>query len=246
MLFNRKNRFENLVYILTFIYAVIIISVNFCRFYSNYNIHDLYIFENSFWNTLHGRFFWNFYEFGNHLGIHFSPGLILLLPFYAIFQSPLTLLFIQSVVFSLTVILVFRLVKILLKDDLTAFFISLAFMIHPVCVGAGFSGFHESLFAVPFFILLYTALERKNMKQFYIFAFMVLIWKETYAFILIFFALGMLFKKENRDKGKKLGAMSFLWALWAFFIIMPLLRGVSVSGGLLKYRFPEENWSFFY
>jgi uncharacterized membrane protein len=240
MIFDRKNRFKNLGFVLAFVYVVFFISVNFCRFYLNYNIHDLYIFENSFWNTLHGRFFWNFYEFGNHLGVHFSPGLILVLPFYAIFQSPLTLLFLQCVFFTVSVFFIFKLAKILLKDDLTAFLISFAFMIHPVTVGAGFSGFHESLFAVPFFFLLFSAFERKNMKQFYIFAFAVLIWKETYAFILIFWALGMLLKKDSRDAGKKLGALSFLWVLWAFFIIMPLLRGVSVSGGLLKYRFSEE------
>jgi len=48
---------------------------------------DLAIFVQMFFNTLQGHFLESSFEGGNHLGVHFSPILILLIPVMAVFQS---------------------------------------------------------------------------------------------------------------------------------------------------------------
>src|SRR5689334_10779758 len=49
---------------------------------------DPAIFENCFWNALHGHGLRSWLE-GSfpHLAVHFSPGILLLLPLYALFPS---------------------------------------------------------------------------------------------------------------------------------------------------------------
>ena len=68
---------------------------------------DLGIFNQAFSTTIHQhRFFYetgdlSFNPNGNFFGVHFSPILFILLPFYAIYPSPETLLVMQTVILAL-------------------------------------------------------------------------------------------------------------------------------------------------
>jgi len=210
------------------------------RYEENFNIHDLFIFESSLWNTLEGRLFFNFYEFGNHLGVHFSPGLFFLVPFYAARQSPLTLLFLQSAAIAFAGIPLYALAKVLIKDKWAALFITFAYWCYAPTLGTAFSGFHEDPFALPFLFALLWALEAKRSRLFWIFAAISLLWKETLSFVLFFLGLSLLFHGETRRKGLLMCMLSLLWGVWSFGILMPMIRGVSVSPGLIQYRFPRE------
>ena len=53
---------------------------------------DLAINEQILWNTLNGRFFASSLEVGNSFADHFRPFLLVVLPFYALFQRAETLL----------------------------------------------------------------------------------------------------------------------------------------------------------
>ena len=58
-----------------------------------YTFYDLAIYDQLFWNTLHGRFFITSLDAIHFsLGIHFSPIMLIYLPLYAIRPSPTTLL----------------------------------------------------------------------------------------------------------------------------------------------------------
>src|SRR3989344_4977682 len=58
---------------------------------------DLGIFEQSFWNTIHGRVMQNtIEEIPRHFGFHISPFLFLLVPGYALFSTTYFLLIIQT------------------------------------------------------------------------------------------------------------------------------------------------------
>jgi len=210
------------------------------RYEENFNIHDLFIFESSLWNTLHGRLFFNFYEFGNHLGVHFSPGLFFLVPFYAVFPSPLTLLFLQSAAIAFAGIPLHALAKVLIKDKWAALFVTFAYWCYAPTLGTAFSGFHEDPFAIPFLFALVWALEAKKSRLFWIFVFILFLWKETLSFVLFFLGISLILNRETRRKGLLLCFLSFIWGIWIFGILMPMIRGVAVSPGLIQYRFPEE------
>src|SRR5208283_4969557 len=61
--------------------------------------------------------------FGNHI----APDLILLLPAYAVFQSAMTLLFIQAAVLSVTGLVLFFVARDFLKDNKMALLLSVAY-----------------------------------------------------------------------------------------------------------------------
>lgn len=222
------------------VYFLLIFILNVFRFYDNYNFHDLYIFENSFWNTLRGRFFWNFYEFGNHLGVHFSPGLIIPLIFYSIVQHPLTLIFVQTLAITFSVLVVYALSERVISDAPASFLFSIAYLLYPATIGTAFSGFHEAPFVILPIFLLFLAIESEKERLFWVTFAFCLIWKETYALIFLFFGLALVFNAKTRRKGWLLMIFSFMWLIWTLFIIMPLIRGTPFSEGVMKYRFPVE------
>lgn len=222
------------------LYVLFLVWINFLRYQKGYNIHDIFIFESSFWNTLHGRIFWNFYEFGNHLGVHFSPGLFLLFPFYALVPKAHTLLFLQSVAIALAGIPLFNLSRKILKDDASSFLVTLSYWCYAPTLGAAFSGFHETPFVLPFLFGFFWAWESRRKKLFWVFVILSLIWKETFSLMFLFLGISFLIRSQTRKTGLHLIILSLAWFVWSFFIIMPLLRGVPVSSSLIQYRFPKE------
>ncbi|HKA25131.1 MAG TPA: DUF2079 domain-containing protein, partial [Candidatus Eisenbacteria bacterium] len=72
------------------------------------------LFGQSFWTLLHGHPFANTHEtldgtLGSHFGVHFSPTLLLLTPFYALWPRPLVLLAFQSLAIALIPVPVYAL-----------------------------------------------------------------------------------------------------------------------------------------
>ncbi|MBN1899783.1 DUF2079 domain-containing protein [Candidatus Sumerlaeota bacterium] len=236
----RRSPWFNAICVCSILYLLFLVTVNFLRYKKGYNFHDLFIFENSFWNTLHGHIFWNFYEFGNHLGVHFSPGLFLLVPFYALFPKPHTLLFLQSLAIALAGIPLFLLSLRILKDEASSFLVTLCYWCYAPTLGAAFSGFHETPFVLPFLFATFLALESGNKRLFWVFVIFSLVWRETFSLMFLFWGISLLFRSQMRKTGRHLVLVSFAWMIWSFFIIMPLLRGAPVSSSMIQYRFPKE------
>ena len=66
-----------------------------------YNGLDLAIYNNALWNTMHGNWFWSTIQGHNYFGDHFEPILILFLPLYYLWQSPILLLILQTMFLGL-------------------------------------------------------------------------------------------------------------------------------------------------
>ena len=81
--------------------------------------HDLSmtgLFTQSFWSTLHGRLLFNSAEtvdggVASHFGVHFSPTLLLLLPFFALWPAASTLLVAQSIALAVAAVPLFALMR---------------------------------------------------------------------------------------------------------------------------------------
>src|SRR3989338_2070052 len=108
--------------------AMVLYIVGFIYFsfwkYDNflYNGRDLAIFNQVFYNSLNSfsqgtsGLFASSIQGHNFLGDHFTPIVILLLPFYYLWQSPKTLLVLQTIVLALSAVPVYLIAKFVMSS----------------------------------------------------------------------------------------------------------------------------------
>jgi uncharacterized membrane protein len=167
-------------------------AYGFNAFYTFHEYNDLGIFAYNMWYDLHFPGIVHGLQlliFGNHI----SPDqLLLVLPFFAIDQSPLTLLFIQAVVLSLTSLLVYFIAKDLLKDNVLAFLLFLAFLVNPGMHGMLIFDYHAEMLIIPFVLLTFYFFMKSNAKLFYISLLFLLGTIEEAPFIAVALLFGLL------------------------------------------------------
>jgi len=136
-------------------------------------VWDLGIFAHSFWNATQGRGLINTVEqVPNHLGVHFSPFLFLLVPGYAFFQAlseqagPYYLLIMQTLALALGAWPLFLLAKRILAEQqntaLWALAIVTAYLLYPSLHWMNLFDFHEATFFVPVLLGALYFLEAKK------------------------------------------------------------------------------------
>ncbi len=107
---------------------------------------DLAIFNQAFWTTTHtGGIFENSIEGRSHFGTHFSPILIILLPFYYLVSGPVTLLVAQSVLLSLGAVPIYLCARKLI-DEKVGCIIAFIYLLYPALHGITLYDFHEVAF----------------------------------------------------------------------------------------------------
>ncbi|MEM1589240.1 MAG: DUF2079 domain-containing protein [Candidatus Bathyarchaeia archaeon] len=149
--------------------VVWILIVMYTVFFSAYTIYmhytfrtyawDLGIFAQSLWTTLNSdKMLYSTLEVnygnpsGNFLGVHFSPILFALLPIYAIYQHPETLLVFQSFILALAALPLYWIAKHQLQNRLYALAFATAYLVNPALHGVNTFDFHLQIFT-PFFLL---------------------------------------------------------------------------------------------
>lgn len=163
---------------------------------------DLGIFNQIFWSTLHGRFFYYSVEpwFGqSFFSVHFSPILVFLMPFYAIFPHPGTLLVLQSFIIALGAVPLYFLAKDELNERL-ARLLSLLYLIHPLLLGANLFDFHFEAFIPVTLLSTIYFLKKKNTKFYVLSLLLSLMSHEYVAFLAI---LVILYELITKIKAKE-------------------------------------------
>jgi len=140
--FIEKNS-QKLLWLGIFIYTLVfsIISIWKLNGYL-YNGLDLAIFNNVFYNTLHSNWFWSSIQGHSYLGDHFTPILFLLLPIYAIWQSPEMLLILQSIFLGLAAWPIYKISQLVLRDNKLAIGIGILWLINPLVHNINLFEFH--------------------------------------------------------------------------------------------------------
>lgn len=134
----------------------------FCSRYSVMQHHrlgtsgfDLGIFDNLFFNLLHGEWFKGGVDIdnrgGTHLQFHANFLAYLFLPFYAMSPRAETLLIVQAWVVAFSAIPIFLLANYRLKSSLAAFVVACCYLLHEAVQGPVFYEFHF-LTLSPFFV----------------------------------------------------------------------------------------------
>jgi len=187
------------VYTLTFSYFTIMKHYEF-RSYA----WDLGIFNQSFWTTLYeGRFFYNNVELhanpsGSFFGIHFSPILFLILPIYALYSAPQTLLIFQSFVLALGALPLFKLTLRVVKYRVVGLLFVFAYLLYPPLQGINWFDFHAQSFLPLFFLSAMYFLEKKDWKYYLLFVVLALMCEEHAALVVLFLGLFVAFQYKAR------------------------------------------------
>jgi len=179
------------------IYAV---TFSYCVLQKHYQFRtyawDLGIFNQSFWTTVNsGRFFYSTVESmiipsGSFFGTHFSPILFVILPWYVVFQSPESLLILQSLILGLGTIPLYKLAVKVSKYRIVGLVFSLVYLLHPLLQGVNWYDFHVQSFLPMFFFAILYFLETRNWK-FYLPSVILALACEEHSAIVVFF-IGLL------------------------------------------------------
>lgn len=114
---------------------------------------DMGIFTQTFWNTVHGNVMHNTIEvIPNHLGVHMSPILFLLVPIFYFFQSPYTLLILQTLALAIGALPVYLLSERVFRKRIFSIVFALGYLVSSSLHWLNLFDFHEAAFFVPLFL----------------------------------------------------------------------------------------------
>ena len=200
---------------------------------------DLAAFVQSIWSAAHGGGLVNTLEqVPNHLGLHFSPFLFLLAPFYRIFESPYLLLVIQTIGLALGALPLY----FLAKRHLPSFwplFISGAYLLYPGLHWANIYDFHEITFFIPLLLAALYFFELEKWLWGGIFLTLAASVKEDAILAVIFVGLYLLAKRSEISRrrfnaNQKAGIFIAVIAL-VYFIAVVQVFMPALGGGVLRF-----------
>lgn len=230
---SRVNLKPKPIYILTVTYGIILSALSINKvFQFNTQSYDMAIFSQVFWNTLHGRFMFSMPEccFPNHpptfLGTHFSPLILLLLPIYALYQSPYTLLVIQSFALALPIIFMYKIASKRLGRTAT-YAIVAAYLFYPGVMWPALSDFHLEAFIPLAYVMVFYFWDEDRRTPF-VLSYLLLLSVFEYASIIgLSFLLYAWLKRRKSQANKQvgtrllieLGLLSVLWYVGASLVL---------------------------
>ena len=197
---------------------------------------DLGLFDQIFWNTTHGRPWESTMSLAqptphSYFSDHFSPVYLLVVPFYAVFPHPETLLVIQTMMLALGVVPVYLLAREKFAPGLVRLAWVAAYFLFLPLAFVNLYDFHElALAVVPLGFALYF-LERRQVRWFLVSLLAVFLVKEELPLVGIGFGVYILLDKRDVRLGLGVLAGSAL----AFFAIVRLIIPAFGGGGYVYF-----------
>lgn len=182
-------------------------------------------------------------ELLSHFAIHVSPIYYLLLPIFAIFQSPKTLLICQAIIVASGVIPLYLICKNFKFSNASTIGFCAMFIFSPALITSTFFDFHENKFLVPLVLWLFWAIETGHIKLMYLFMALTLFIKEDAFIYVASVSLFVIFSKKSyynkkKDAEKSLilhGIIMLVISLIYFFVISKLME--KYGNGVMEYRY---------
>lgn len=211
------------------VYGVVFSSLTILRYYAFKTCAwDFGIFTQSYWTTVHtGRFFYHTCELfvnpsGSFFGVHFSPILFLIVPFYWIVPIPETLLVFQAFILGLAALPIYKLAREYAGGRTVGLIFASAYLLYPAIQFVNWYDFHVQAF-LPL-LLGYTVyyITKENWPKYSLFLFLSLICEEHVAFITFFVGIYIAWKYKGHIisafKKRRLGEKKLLIPLFTMII----------------------------
>lgn len=223
------------------------------RHYSLYNSYDQGIFNQIFWNNLHGRWFESSLSSGlsadvihegamplvsyRHLGQHFNPIFLLWLPLYALVPSPMTLSVIQVGLVAAAGLVLYALARQSLSP-LLSLAIAGSFYGANAVVGPTLGNFHDYNPLPLLLFSLFLAIEKRWWVLFWALALLVLSVREDAGVTLLSVAVWLVLRRRQWKVGVALFAIATAYILLLTNVVMPSFSP-DVSQRLIVERFGQ-------
>jgi uncharacterized membrane protein/uncharacterized membrane protein YbhN (UPF0104 family) len=201
-----------------FLYFTIVSFLRYDNFYAGR--FDLGNMAQTVWNSLHGKIFLftnpNGTEQISRLAYHADFILILLAPFYLIWENPKMLLLIQTGVLVAGAFFVYLLARDVLKNRNLGLAFAFSFLLNPSVQRTNIFDFHAVTLCTTFFLAMYYFFLKKRYVPFIIFALLAGLCKEQIWLIIGLFGLLVFFMHKKR----LLGSILFLFSISMFYILI--------------------------
>jgi len=183
------------------------------------------LYGQSFWTLLHGLPFANTHEtldgtLGSHFGVHFSPTLLLITPFYALRPHPLTLLAFQSLAIGLIPIPVYALFAPRV-GQVAAACLGLAAVALTGMLWAGPADFFDANFLPVLVLAMVWAMEGKRWGWFAVFALAALGVREEFGVTLALVGVWALLRGYGWKTSLAIAALGLVWFAVVVTAVIP-------------------------
>lgn len=223
------------------------------RHYTFYSSYDQGIFNQVFWNNLHGRFFesslssqlsTNVVHQGevstvdyHRLGQHFTPALLLWLPLYALFPTPATLTVLQVTLVTAAGLVLYVLAREYLEPTLAGM-ITVSFYCANAVIGPTLSNFHD-ISQIPLFVFgLLLAMEKRWWWLFWLLAVLLLAVREDAGIGLFGVGVYLILSRRYPRIGLAVCSLSFGYMILLTNLVMPLFSE-DISQRFMMERFGQ-------
>ncbi|MGF1493168.1 MAG: DUF2079 domain-containing protein [Microcoleaceae cyanobacterium] len=249
----QKNPASQIVLKVALIFFALCLLLVLHRYFSFYASYDQGIFNQVFWNGTQGNFFQsslssalstNVVHNGEYpdvsyhrLGQHFTPALLLWLPLYALFPSPVTLSVLQVVLVTAAGLVLYRLAREYLESNVAAW-ITASFYGANAIIGPTLGNFHD-ICQLPLFVFsLLLTMERRCWWLFWIFAALILAVREDSGISLFGVGVYLIFSRRYPIQGVIACVLSFGYMVALTNLIMPLFSD-DISARFMMERFGQ-------
>lgn len=221
---------KNKYFIFTLIAVVIYIayfSVASCLRYTNFYTgrFDLGNMDQTVWNTLHNKFFTLTNPDGTNivsrLSYHADFILILLVPFYLIWQDPRMLLLIQSFIIGIGGIFIYLIVLKQFNNKALAFAFSLSYLLYPALGYSNLYDFHAVSLIPTFFLGAYFFIKNKQYFLSILLLILAGICKEEVWAITALFGIYIFFWEKKKIIGFLIFSVSSFLLFFLFLYAIP-------------------------
>ncbi|MFA6604042.1 MAG: DUF2079 domain-containing protein [Patescibacteria group bacterium] len=193
-----------------------------------YDSIDLAYFNQVFWNFLHGRWFEGSIHPHSSLGDHAELAIPFLLPFYAFFPDPRTLLVLQTVALALPAWPLFLIAeRRFAARSLAPIAIAALWLASPLVQNINIYEFHILPFALLPLLFALREYDRGRLRHFLIFALLALVVREDVALVVV--AFGVLAWIEKRSWSWRLAPVA-LGGVWFVAALRLIARFAPVGG----------------
>ncbi|MGB3532332.1 MAG: DUF2079 domain-containing protein [Microcoleaceae cyanobacterium] len=250
---DQKNLSVKLVITVAIAFFTICLLLTLHRYYSFYASYDQGIFNQVFWNSTQGNFFQsslssalstNVVHQGEYpavnyhrLGQHFTPALLLWLPIYALFPSPVTLTVLQVTLITAAGLVLYILARQYLEPPLSAL-ITVSFYSANAVIGPTLGNFHDICQLPLFMFSLLLAMEKRCWWLFWVLAVLILAIREDSGIALFGVGVYLIFSKRYPTQGFIVCLISFGYILLLTNLIMPLFSE-DISERFMMERFGQ-------
>ena len=248
-----KNHFLKMLLVVAIAFFVLCLLFNLHRYYSFYASYDQGIFNQVFWNSMHGRFFQSSLSsalstnvvhqgqvsevYYHRLGQHFTPALLLWLPIYALFPSPIALTVLQVTLVTVAGLVLYILARQYLEPKLSAM-ISVSFYGANAVIGPTLANFHD-ICQIPLFVFsLLLAMEKRWWPLFWILAALILAVREDAGVVLFGVGFYLILSKRYPKIGLAVCTLSFAYMVALTNLIMPMFSE-DISQRFMMERFGQ-------